>query len=70
MVKLSELSVLLRRNSLGYVMGEGKKVGGRGAHGSALPRPPEFAIWEARVSAFTMRKNNDKRLPWYDSPAG
>ena len=31
-------------------------------------RSPEFAIREARISAFAMRKNNDMRLPWYDSP--
>ena len=33
-----------------------------------VPRSPEFAIREARISAFAMRKNNDKRLPWYDRP--
>ncbi len=35
-----------------------------------LPRSPEFAIRETRISAFAMRENNDMRLPWYDSPTG
>ena len=32
------------------------------------PRSPEFAIREARISAFAMRENNNMRLPWYDNP--
>jgi hypothetical protein len=30
-----------------------------------FPHSPEFVIWEARISAFAMRKNNDMRLEWY-----
>jgi hypothetical protein len=38
---------------------------------TAVPfRSPEFAIREARISAFAMGKNDDMRLPWYDSPTG
>ena len=36
-----------------------------GAVGLGAHRPLEFAIWEARISAFAMRKDNDMRLPWY-----
>ncbi len=34
----------------------------------AAPVLPNFAIREARISAFAMRETDDMRLPWYDSP--